>query len=599
MIAISALSALQLPYQYGSGNQVFQLPTVHRLLQPELYPGDALVESLRNYPSAAYPIIAWLSRTSGIGIEPLYLAIWVALRITIVGLLFILAARFVPDYWGRVFVALAAATTGWSLTRTLIGGEHIFAVHLTHTELAFALQLAALAACLYRRPVPGAVLAAGALYLNAMTTVHFLGFMVLLWALGGRRRDRRYLLGLVTFLALAMPYALELRAALAGASGAAHDTARFWELLRIRHGPHYFLNVWDMATLASIAVVFALIGRRPGIDATLRRMMLAGAAYTAVMFLLALLGVSWGSSKLVVLLHPLRGDKWLHVALILAVPIFLWREALAAQSRAQMVMLPALAAVFMLGYAPPGVALWMAPVVAAGAVLVAAGRVAWAGPAGLCAVAGAVLMALPGNRMFGAALLLGLAVGTLARRIGYTRPALIAVVAIIALLQIGRNSFDLSNMRLDWYRAGEDRAWVDVAMWADMHTPITARFITPPWREGWRCLSRRATLVQYRDGSAMHWEAGFEAGWWERLAALNCDVYYSEDALVLELMARYLALTPADLVAAAERYDIDYVVMPRSWPSADAIAAVYANSGYAVFTIDALRASTPPQAAGT
>ena len=83
-----------------------------------LYPGDALVGSLQNYPSAAYPIIAGLSATLGVAVEPLYLAIWIALRLWIVAALMLIAARFVPDYWGRVFVALVAATTGWAVVHT-------------------------------------------------------------------------------------------------------------------------------------------------------------------------------------------------------------------------------------------------------------------------------------------------------------------------------------------------------------------------------------------------------------------------------------------------------------------------------------------------
>ncbi|MGD9497821.1 MAG: DUF6798 domain-containing protein, partial [Armatimonadota bacterium] len=587
VLVISALSALQLPYQFGNGNQVFQLPTVYRLIEPELYPDDPLVASLRNYPSAAYPALAWLSRSLGIGVERLYLSVWLIERVWLVAMLMILAARFVPDLWGRVFVTLAASTTQWAVGRTLIGGEHIFTQHLTHTDLAFALQLPALAAWLYRRPVLAAALAGGALYLNAMTTVHLVGFMVLLWTFDERRWDRRHLLALATFVVLALPWAAELRAAVGGTSGAAQDTARFWELLRIRRGPHYFVDGWDLTALASIAAVFWLIGRRAGTERLMRRMMIAGLAYTAAMFVVAWLGVHVGSSKLAVLLHPLRGDKWLHVALIVAVPVFLWREA--GLTQRMWALLPAIGGAFMLGHAPPATALSVVPLLVAGALAVGAGRLRWLSVASAFAAIGVGCLALAGSRLFGATLLLGTCAGGLAACTRRVRPAILGLVCVIALVQIGRHSIDPGRLGLAWYRAGEDPAWVEMAQWAASDTPVSARFITPPYLEGWRCLSRRGALVEYRDGSAMHWQAGFEAGWWERLQSVHCDVYYSAEGLAGELERRYLALTPADLVAAAGQYGIHYVVMPAGWPNAGRARAIHANEGFRAFTVEELR----------
>lgn len=117
----------------------------------------------------------------------------------------------------------------------------------------------------------------------------------------------------------------------------------------------------------------------------------------------------------------------------------------------------------------------------------------------------------------------------------------------------------------------------------------TARFVPPPWLESWRCLCRYATLVQYRDGSAMHWEPGFEVGWWERLEALNCAVYYRERELAEELRARYTELTPGRLVDAAERYHIDFVVMPADWKFAEKVRVVHKNHGYRAYAVGDLR----------
>ncbi len=598
ILVISALSALQVPYQYGNGNQVFQLPTVHRLINSDLYPDDALVDSLCNYPSAAYPAIAWLAKALGARVEPLYLVLWLIERVWLVGMFMLIAARFVADYRGRVFVTLVASTTGWALLPSLIGGEHLFSSLLTHTDLAFALQLAALAAWLYRRPVVTAVVTAGALYLNAMTTVHFAGFLVLLWLLSEDRWSRRYLWAALAFVVCALPFVAQARAAMGGASGAAGETARFWELLSIRHGPHYFVNAMDVATLVSITAVLALVVGRRDADPWLRRMAIAGVVYVAAMLIVAPLGVQVWQSKLVVLFHPLRGDKWLYVTLVLAVPVFLWRQAVSGTALATRALLPAVAALFLLGHKPPYAVLVTLPMLLGLAVLQSTRKPAspLGGTVLVITVAvglGLAWAALPEHRLLGALLLLGALAGVLiALQPRWTHGLLVVIVALIALGTVARNSMDLRAMRLDWYRAGVDRAWDEMARWADANTPTCARFITPPYLEGWRCISRRGTLVQYRDGSAMHWDVGFEFGWWQRLEALHCDVYYSEDELRPELAERYLGLTPGDLVAAADRYDIDYVIMPDSWRGPAGVPPVHSSGGYLAWAVADLRSST-------
>lgn len=130
-------------------------------------------------------------RTLGVEVEHLYFAPWCLKRLWLVGMFMVIAARFVADFRGRVFITLAVSTTGWARVRTLNGGEHIFSVHLTHTGLAFALHLAALAAWLYNRRGGTGVLTALAFYLNAMTTAPLILFLLLLLLLCDDRWQRR------------------------------------------------------------------------------------------------------------------------------------------------------------------------------------------------------------------------------------------------------------------------------------------------------------------------------------------------------------------------------------------------------------------------
>jgi hypothetical protein len=91
----------------------------------------------------------------------------------------------------------------------------------------------------------------------------------------------------------------------------------------------------------------------------------------------------------------------------------------------------------------------------------------------------------------------------------------------------------------------------------------------------------------------MYWDVGFEYGWWERLRALHCDVHYSGAQLTPTLQERYLALRPAELLTAADRYGIDYIVMPAQWPHAGEFEAAHANSGYRAIAAEQLRGARP------
>jgi hypothetical protein len=374
-----------------------------------------------------------------------------------------------------------------------------------------------------------------------------------------------------------------------GSGGAAGSTERFWELLRIRAGAHYFLSALHFASLASIALVMGLLARLRKPHPALQRMMLAGVIYVAAMFIVSFFGVHLTSSKLIVLFHPLRGDKMLFLTFVLAVPIMVWKHATAnAAGGAARVLLPAIIAVFMMGYTPPAVALSTLPALVALAVLLGDRPTIFGVDArhfvlGVVGLVGVVLLgALPDATLYATGLLVGTAAGLLLFVWPMPRQVLIGVAALLAVGLMARST-GLASGQFEWYRAGEDRQFIAAAEWAEDATAERARFITPTWVEGWRCHSQRTTLAQYRDLSAMHYYVGFEGPLWERLEAVNGAVYFS-DQLAAQLREGYLALRPVDLAAASERFAIDYVVMPAEWPHGEGLTPVYANEGYEVFS---------------
>ena len=595
IIAVSALSALQVPYNFGHGNQVFQIPTVHQLMDPELFPGDALVESLRNYPTLVYPTIAWLSGTLGVALEPLYLALWLLERVLMVGLFMLIAARFVENFYGRVFVTLVACTSHWAILQTLVGGEHILTSLFTHTSFTFTLHLAALAAWLHRRPMLAGAAMGAAVYLNVMTTVHFAGFLLLLLLLSGKWRGRDGRVAVATAAVIAAPFLVHVARISLGEGGAAEHSELFWELQFALPNHHFLMGFWAVPTLVSLGLTLALAACAGRMEAPLRHIAASGAIYLAAMYAVSLLGAHLFPSKLVLMLHPLRGDKALHLALVIVLPIFIWQRLSGREvPRPALVLVPPLAALFMLGARPPGLILVALPLLVAVHLLLSGGeprgrrvKATVVVLAGLT-IAALVLFAVPSATTMALVILLGVLGSLVALHTRRWGVVALSVVLAISIGQIARNSFDLSEGRFAWYRAKSDMDFDDIARWADRNTDLQARFITPPSMEGWRSLSRRSTLVEYRDGSGMDWYPRFELGWWERLEALDAALMPNHPDLHEELARRYIDLPPERLAAAARAYQIDWVIMPVEWPHAAEFRPVYRNDGYQAFAAAAL-----------
>ncbi|MFP4250249.1 MAG: hypothetical protein ACLFU7_11360 [Armatimonadota bacterium] len=590
VLVIATLSALQAPYQYGNGNQVFQIPSVHKAIEPGLYPDDALVESLENYPSVAYPALARIAETLNIGVEPLYFSVWALQRVALVALFMAIASRSVDGLPGRVFVTLVACTSHWAIMPTLVGGEHIFSSRLTHTDLAFVLHLAALAAWLHRRPILAGVGVGTAVYLNVMTTSHFVGFLVLLLVLSGKWRSRDGHRAVLTAALIAAPFAIFAVGPVVSGAAPAEPTELYWQLQFALPNHHFLMDEWALPFLLSLGLALGLAAVVGRLEAPLRHIATAGTLYLGAMYVVSLFGAHLFPSRLVLMFHPLRGDRMLLLALVIVLPIFIWQRVSGnALPRPALFVLPVLAAVFMVGARPPVIALMALPLLVALHLLLSGGppserRVRATALVGAGLTAGPLaVFGVPHATTAAVALSIGVLGswgGLYSRR--WAPIAIAVVVAISAGLAV--RAVGLSTGEFAWYRAGSDRAFDDVARWADANTDLQARFITPPGNEGWRSLSRRSTLVQYRDGSAMDWYPGFEPGQRDRLAALDCHLMPNHPDLHGELCRRYLRLTPRRLLAAAEEYAIDYVVMPAEWPHGEGLTPVYANEGYEVFS---------------
>ena len=101
--------------------------------------------------------------------------------------------------------------------------------------------------------------------------------------------------------------------------------------------------------------------------------------------------------------------------------------------------------------------------------------------------------------------------------------------------------------------------WVEVQHWCRENTPPGTLFLTPPFLEGFRCHSHRPVFAEWKDGAPHMFNAPSAFKWWRRMGELGISSGSTE-----HMVKTYGALTTSHLLHLAEKYGIQYVVMPKT-----------------------------------
>lgn len=109
--------------------------------------------------------------------------------------------------------------------------------------------------------------------------------------------------------------------------------------------------------------------------------------------------------------------------------------------------------------------------------------------------------------------------------------------------------------------AGADKEdpWINAQLWAAKNTPVTAVFMTPPQKGGWRIFSNRSVVCEWRDGTQLYFSAGFAKDWWERLTQLRPVIYSGHRQLVGQTLEQ---MSDTQIVALANQFGATHVVLP-------------------------------------
>ena len=583
--ALLALAQVQWAgYQIGVGNQTVQVPFLERMHDPSLFPRDEMVQrTLDRYPTLFFPLLAPALRW--VRFENLYLALHL-----------LTAAAALAGAVALVRVMIGSAGAAWLTVLFLLAGHHhaladqtLYSNGFTHTWAVFPWLLAALVCWYAGRHRTAFILTGLLMNLHALEAGQ-LAVVLCFWALGNiRRLGWRRVAGLVgLLLVFAAPTLWML------ARHPQSFDAQWLEWTRLRSALHSFPSAWWRSGDASVpryAVLLALAALSwswlPAGNA--RRQTVWFAAGTGLLWIVGTVFTEVWPQPVVVRAQLFRSSRLLAVvalAWIAAGCVRAWALPFAGerklpQWRAWLEFANATLLALVLAW-PAAVLLLPVALVATTVVALANGRLSWL----QAAVAGGAVMiclaawqtiqfvvpgASPGFSLsaaiagsgpggWGCGLVAAAAVlWWMAARSGRSgRTAIAAVVGAV---------MGIAGLARFWpgWRAGggTDAGWWMAQRWARQNTPVDALFLTPVQTGGFRILSQRSVVGEWRDGTQLYFCAAFGPVWWERMNALQPGMRAAPDGQRLLVRGRSLEdQTDEDVIALAKRYGATHLALP-------------------------------------
>ncbi|HSI36635.1 MAG TPA: endo-1,4-beta-xylanase [Tepidisphaeraceae bacterium] len=502
-----------------------------------------------------------------------------------------------------------------------LAGDELYSIGFTHTWAVFPLAIGALALLYAGRYVWAFALVGVMFNLHALTAAYLMVMFCAWGALEIRRQPGwawRLALCVGVFAILAAPTALEMLA------NKQQWTPDWLEKTRIRSADHSFPSVWWvqggldvprfllLAGLAAVAMSWTP-------DPRVRRkslLMLAGVAFLFVVGILftelwpkatVIRAQLFRASRLAMVLmlahvaggivagiraggwgrwfvgrtppaqtgyrgsgdRPAAGDPTWSIARE-RVGVTGWLELLVAVATFACVAVPGLFAL-----AP-----WV--LLAAVGVAIANGRLSWGQAAVACAALLATVLAartiefhIPGidsavsvervtraaaeaGPMLALAAAVALAVWAIMRlRVGPRAKLCALVAACVGVTVLGVDGY----RKRAYAGVTKEDPWVVAQLWVARNTPTDAVVLVPPDKGGFRVLSDRAVVAEWRDGTQLYFTAAFAQEWWARLMATRPAVY---DAKGKELSRGkgIEKMTDGEVEAVAKQYGATLAVLP-------------------------------------
>jgi hypothetical protein len=532
-------------------NQALQIPLVHWINNPSLYPHDLFTETLRYYASPLWYLVAFVSRI--IPLEPLLFGLFVLERLLVIFAAGYLAYTFAPK--SKLAVVGAMAIFALGLSGPTLGGNQLVINYFEQTGLSIPFFLLAFAAFYQKKSGLVAVWMAIGFNCNSMFGVYALTYLgaVFILDVSYRSHWKKWLLSFVLFLLLAAPAIFLTLAAFGRKAG---NETLWYIASKVRFPHHLFPLTWNKIEFGKYGVLIFLVlaflyqNRHQFRQLFDNCKIWAGVSFLWLIYAFIAAYVAKSPSMLV--MHPGRAlTLWYGVASIALVSVCAVKleTTKGTQRRA-----------FLLGIFIASILIWhpiIGPYILAVGLMVLAIKPVWY---------------------------------WLLDRGNSNRLALLLTISVLV--------FGLSQLNNNWQKTGNLTAAIiqkpssnieEIAIWAKKNTPLDSVFLVNyglEWQQ-FRAQSERPVFMNWKDGSAILWDRSFIEPWVERLNAIGLDITEKDLTLgkaVNKLNKLYQKLDDEKIQQLKYNYKLDFGIVSRDSPSKFPI--IFQNQDFKVLDLN-------------
>jgi hypothetical protein len=575
------LSLLSLGYNYGSDPNLPQiLPFVAQIDNPALFPTDVFVKTFSSFPSVYPYLIAYAGQW--MPLAWIHFIGYLALKFWLLLLVYELSQTLFHDEQAALLSCFLVALSPLAALWTLMGEDPIMKTSLYHTSFAGPFVLFSLLSFLRGRHVR-AFLIAGLLYFVNALMANFLA--VLLFAASTLDADRnKYLKAWAIFFAAFAAFALWH---LSHKNQFGPANADFVRLLKIWYAGHYFPSAWSAGKWTGIFVYFgffAVFVAAQWRQLAARDVLVRFGFAFAAMWSIAVVFSEIVPVRQIIVLQFFRSDSIFAVFGLLFASAYisnlLNRKTYAGIALSGLILTAffevaaplfqwyILIFILFASYADQRLAKAMAVLLGAIVLYYMDAVPSVFTKSAMCLIC--VLMYL-----FSENLLLRFPLFS-ARR-GLVLSLALAVIPgwpVIAY-RVSEKSLEFADAKM--------QDWTDLRLWAKASTPESAVFFVPLDECGFRVFSDRSAVVEWLDGSAMHWAPGFETEWIRRVGDIVTAGGELSKSPGQPAIDGYYRITEEGFIALGKEYQAGYVITRPD--SKLKFLRLYSNPHFAVYEL--------------
>lgn len=589
-------NAVACGFDYGRGNQEFELPLLNWLRNTNLYPQDAVRDAFARFPTVFWPFVAYVSHW--MGAEKVVFLLFVLTKV-----LFFLALAFILRSRTRstalfACILLSVALSPFLNDLTPLGASDILDTTQTQTSLAIAVLLWAAWFLLEERWVPAAVVCALTVYISAPFFFFMLFAFAFLAVLDWRRHTKAIVWALLLGGAISAPWLWASRGLRDQAfpKGYVEALIAFYPF-HLTLGSHEAYEVVSGVALLVAAGFMVAIVRKSGQSRDIRLEVL-----TASFLLPVLLGALFGAiylTPVLARLQLLRADSFLILFSTLLIQIYAANHLHVLERGpsatvffcAIALLLPLADSLGLLWPLFIGMLLWrLQPgwfekfcwtiarsneirlvillMLLVGMGLASKSQADWS--------ASVLLLLLVIGGCFFAYVRSGEVNASRTRR-------LTTAVCALGILAIAFGTVPSWSRFWNPVTAPTpmERDWRATQEWAREKTPRETQFLVPTYPGGFRTFSERSSWGEWKDGQAMYLYPPFADEYRRRMEAVGYP--WDKWKGTATISGNYKRLSWERIVDIAHQNHLSYIIQFREvvYPA----APVFANQHYAVYEV--------------